>query len=255
MRVRPLFLALTFLCLPTLLVACADVPKSPEAQAEALEINDPLEPMNRAIFNVNDFLDRLLIKPATEVYRFIVPTFLRERVANVLSNLGEPVTFANNMLQGKAGSAGVTAQRFAVNTVVGVGGLFEVADGWDLAKQHGDFGQTLSAWGLGSGPYLVLPLFGPSNFRDAAGLGVDMIMSPWQYFAEAHGKTVRDTYLITSFVAEGLTRREAVLDEYDALRSGALDFYATMRSIVRQYRDKQLGISAPDTSRGFDFAE
>jgi phospholipid-binding lipoprotein MlaA len=255
MPLRRLFLVLAFLSLPSLLAACAEVPKSPEAQAEALEVNDPLEPMNRVVFDVNDFLDRLLIKPLTELYRFSVPDYLRERVANVLSNMGEPVIFANNLLQGEASRASVTAGRFAVNTVAGAAGIFEVADDLDLPKQRGDFGQTLSAWGIGSGPYLVLPLFGPSNFRDALGLGVDTVMSPWQYLVAMDGVTARDTFMISSFAAEGLTRREETLDEYEALRTGALDFYATMRSIYRQYRNKQLGFEAPDTSKGFDFSE
>ncbi len=249
MILRRLFLVLALLSLPSLLAACADVPKSPEVQAEALEVNDPLEPMNRAIFNVNDFLDRLLIRPVTELYRFFVPNFLRERVANVLSNLGEPVTFANNLLQGEMSRAGVTFGRFAVNTVAGAGGTFEVANSVGWTKQDGDFGQTLHSWGVGSGPYLVLPLFGPSNIRDALGLGADMALSPWQYFAAAHGKYIHDTYVLSSFTAEGLTRREQSLEGYDALRTGALDFYAQMRSVYRQYRDKQLGIAPPDASK------
>jgi phospholipid-binding lipoprotein MlaA len=169
--------------------------------------------------------------------------------------MGEPVIFANNLLQGEASRAGVTAGRFVVNTTVGVAGIFEVAEDWDLSKQKGDFGQTLSVWGVDSGPYLVLPFFGPSNFRDAVGLGVDTVMSPWQYVVAMGDKTAQDTFLLSSYVADGLTRREEVLDEYDAMRTGALDFYAQMRSVYRQYRDKQLGLQTPDTSKGFEFTE
>ena len=255
MHIHRLFLVLAFLSLPSLVTACTQVPKSPEAQAEVLEVNDPLEPMNRVVFDVNDFLDRLLIKPLTELYRFAIPDTVRERVANVLSNMGEPVIFANNLLQGEASRAGVTAERFVVNTTVGVAGIFEVAEDWDLSKQKGDFGQTLSVWGLGSGPYLVLPFFGPSNFRDTVGLGVDTVMSPWQYVVAMGDKTAQDTFLLSSYAADGLTRREEVLDEYDSMRAGALDFYAQMRSVYRQYRNKQLGLQAPDTSKGFDFSE
>lgn len=252
---RRLLLLLALLSLPAFMAGCAEVPKSPQAQAEAREVNDPLEPFNRVVFDVNDFLDRLLIKPVTEAYRFVVPDYVRTRIANILSNMGEPVTFANNLLQGETTSAGITAQRFAVNTTVGVGGIFEVAEDWDLRKQHGDFGQTLHTWGVTSGPYLVLPLFGPSNFRDAVGLGVDMAASPWQYVAATGDSTTEDTFLITSYTAEGLTRREATLDSYDALKAGALDFYAEMRSVYRQYRNKQLGIKDTGSPTSYEYYE
>ena len=245
MTIRRLFLVLALLSLPSLLPACAEVPKSPEAQAEAQAINDPLEPMNRVFFDVNDFLDRLLIRPLTELYRFAIPDYVRERIANVLGNMGEPVIFANNMLQGEASNAGTTAGRFLVNTTVGVAGIFEVAEGWDLPKQHGDFGQTLSTWGINGGPYLVLPLFGPSNFRDTIGLGVDMVTSPWQYLAAMGGHGMENRVTYSQFAADGLTRRDQNIEGYDALRSGSLDFYAEMRSVYRQYRDKQLGIQTP----------
>ncbi len=252
MHPRRIVLVLALLILPSLLVSCAEVPKSPEAQAEAQAINDPLEPMNRVVFDVNDFLDRLLIRPLTELYRFAIPDYLRERIANVLANMGEPVIFANNLLQGRASDASVTIQRFLVNTTVGAAGIFEVADGWDLPKQKGDFGQTLSVWGINGGPYLVLPLFGPSNFRDAIGLGADMAMSPWQYIAGIDGNGTQNRVTYSTFAADGLTRREETLEDYDALRSGSLDFYAELRSVYRQYRDKQLGIQNPNASPVFE---
>jgi phospholipid-binding lipoprotein MlaA len=245
-------LALALLALPSLMTACADLPTSPEAQAEALAVDDPLEPLNRTVFDVNDFLDRLLIKPLAELYRFAVPDYARDRVANILSNMGEPVIFANNLMQGETTNAGVTAGRFLVNTTVGVAGIFEVANDWGLPKQNGDFGQTLSVWGINGGPYLVLPLFGPSNFRDAIGLGVDMVTSPWQYLAAMGGNGMANRVAISSFAADGLTRRSQEIEPLDALRSGSLDFYAQMRSVYRQYRDKQLGIAAPNSSPVFE---
>ncbi len=253
MSYRRIILILALLALPTFLTACADIPKSPQEQAEAQAINDPLEPMNRVVFDVNDFLDRLLLKPLTELYRFSVPDFVRERVANVLSNMHEPVIFANNLLQGDTSAAGITVQRFLVNTTAGAAGIFEVAADMELPQQMGDFGQTLSVWGVNGGPYLVLPFFGPSNFRDGIGLGVDTVMSPWQYAAyAAGGQGVENRFLISHFAAEGLTRREASLDEYEALRSGSLDFYAQIRSVYRQYRDKQLGIQSSNASPVFE---
>jgi phospholipid-binding lipoprotein MlaA len=242
MYIRRLALIAAFLALPTLLAGCADVPKSPEAQAEAAAIDDPLESGNRVVFDVNDFLERLLIKPLTEAYRFAVPDYMRERIANVLANMGEPVIFANNMMQGEASNGGVTAERFLINTTVGVAGIFEVASDWGLPKQSGDFGQTLSVWGINGGPYLVLPLFGPSNFRDAIGLGVDMVMSPWQWLAGIGGQGMQNRVTYSEFAADGLTRSDQSMDDLDALKEGSLDFYAEMRSVYKQYRDKQLGI-------------
>jgi len=241
MLIRRLALLLALICLPVSLIGCADVPQSPEAKAEAAAIDDPLEPTNRVIFDVNDFLDRLLIRPLTELYRFAVPDYMRDRVANILSNMGEPVIFANNLMQGRTDDAGTTSERFLINTTLGVAGVFDVATDWGMPKQDGDFGQTLSTWGIKGGPYLVLPLFGPSNFRDAIGLGADMGMSPWGYLAGIGGNGTENRLIFSEFAADGLTRRDQNLDGYDALRSGSLDFYAEMRSVYRQYRDKQLG--------------
>ena len=232
------------------LVSCANMPKS--ADSEFQPVSDPLEPMNRTIFDVNDFLDRLLIRPLTELYRFAMPDYIRQRIANIVSNMKEPVIMGNNLLQGEFTKAGVTGRRFLVNTIVGVGGTFEVANGWGLPQQAGDFGQTLSTWGVGSGPYLVLPLFGPSNFRDAAGLGVDTVAEPWQWVAASGGRIVKSQLIYSEFAADGLTRREQTLDDYDALRAGSIDFYAEMRSVYTQYRDKQLGIKNPNASPNFD---
>jgi phospholipid-binding lipoprotein MlaA len=240
---RQFFLVPAFLAAAALgLSACADMPKSPEQRAEAKAVNDPLEPVNRVIFDVNDFLDRLLIRPLAELYRNEVPPPLRDRLAGILSNMREPVILMNNLLQGNTDRAGVTVERFGINTVVGVGGMFEVANEWGLYQQQGDFGETLNSWGISEGPYLVLPLFGPSNFRDAIGLGVDSVASPWQYLVALRGNTAQNIYLITSFTADGVVRREQNIESLDALRSGSLDFYAQMRSVYRQYRNKQLGI-------------
>ena len=251
MQVRRLPSFLVLLALLPLIVSCADIPKTPEAQAEAKAVDDPLEPMNRTIFDVNDFLDRLLIRPLTELYRFAIPDYLRDRIANGVSNFNEPVIFANELMQGRFADAGTTFERLAVNSTVGVGGLFEVADGWGLPKKNADFGQTLSVWGINGGPYLVLPLFGPSNFRDAIGLGVDMVMSPWQFLAAMGGNGTENRVTLSEWGADGLTRRDQNLEGLDALRAGSLDFYAEMRSVYKQYRNKQLGIQTQEPS--FDY--
>lgn len=222
--------------------ACSSVPATTQGeQAEYNASNDPLEPMNRVIFDVNDFLDRLLVRPLAELYRVLVPPPLRDRISSVLKNMSEPVVMANNLLQGEVTKAGTTLSRFFVNSTLGVGGVFEVANEYKLYRQTGDFGQTLHVWGLGAGPYLVLPLFGPSNIRDAIGLGVDTMMSPWKYAVAMGSTQIEDTFTISDMTASALSRREANIEGLDALREGSLDFYAQMRSVYRQYRAKQLG--------------
>jgi phospholipid-binding lipoprotein MlaA len=224
--------------------ACASLPKTPAEEAEARSVNDPLESVNRVTFDVNDFLDRLLLKPLAKTYRFIFPEFVRNRVANILTNMGEPVIFANNLLQGRISDAGSTLGRFATNTTVGVGGMFEVANGWGLPRQSGDFGQTLHTWGINEGPYVVLPLFGPSNIRDAIGLGVDSVISPWQYIVAIGPSSIEDKYTISKLSATALSEREKNIEALDAIKQGSLDFYAQLRSVYRQHRAKELGVTS-----------
>lgn len=248
---RPKFIALTFVMLLGL-SACSSMPKSADEQYEARLDNDPVEPLNRAIFDVNDFLDRLLIRPIAELYRLVTPAELRDRVSSILRNMGEPVVMANNLLQGEVSSAGTTFSRFLINSTAGVGGIFEVADEAGLKRQPADFGQTLHVWGAGEGPYIVLPLFGPSNLRDTTGLVVDTLMSPWKYVV-AYGDTViEDAFSVSSTAATGLSRREANIEGLDALREGSLDFYAQMRSVYRQHRAKQLGSPIVNNLPDFD---
>jgi len=240
LKSRFTFLAITFAILFGL-SACSSMPKSADEQYQSGLDNDPLEPLNRAVFDVNDFLDRLLLRPVAELYRLVTPQELRSRVTSILHNMGEPVVLANNLLQGEFSSAGTTLGRFLVNSTAGVGGFFEVANEINLRHQPADFGQTLNVWGLGEGPYLVLPLFGPSNFRDTAGLVVDSLLSPWKYVVAFGDTYIEDAFAVTSMAASGLSRREANIDGLDALREGSLDFYAQMRSVYRQHRAKQLG--------------
>jgi phospholipid-binding lipoprotein MlaA len=248
-RFLPVILALL---LVAMLSACADVPANPTERAEFEATNDPMEPMNRAIFDVNDFLDRLLFRPIAELYRVTIPPGIRSRLTKLLGNMKEPVIFANNLLQGQFGSAGTSAGRLVVNSTFGIGGMWDVATDWGLQQQSGDFGQTLYVWGVGSGPYLVLPIFGPSNARDAVGLGADAVMSPWQYLVGMNGVGSENRFDIFYFLADGTVRREENIEALDALRSGSLDFYAQMRSVYRQYRDKQLGNQSTEGMPKFD---
>ena len=197
------------------------------------EFNDPWEPFNRRVFAFNQELDRAVIKPVARAYRAVLPQFVRDRVRSILDNLTEPLIFLNDVLQGRMDAAGATFGRFVINSTVGLGGMFDRATGDGFEKQTGDFGQTLYRWGVADGPYLVLPLFGPSSVRDAFGFAVDTVTSPVAY---AFGSDDRAIYRATTTAADGVDRRERTLEALDVLEQSALDFYIHMRSVWRQHR-------------------
>lgn len=205
-----------------------------------------MEPLNRAVFNVNTALDDAFIKPAAEAYRAAVPAFVRDRIRSVIDHLAEPRIFVNDVLQGRFNAAGFTFARFFVNTIAGVGGLFDFAGGHGLAKQTGDFGQTLYAWGAADGPYLVLPLFGPSNVRDAFGLGVDLVTTPPALVAAGHSGNAASA---VAGVVDGIDLRSRNIETLDEIRASSLDFYAHLKSITSQHRTAQLR-----EARGLDAA-
>ena len=199
--------------------------------------DDPFEPLNRAVFDTNTALDKAFIRPMAEFYRQIVPPFVRERIRSVIDNLAEPRIFVNDLLQGRGDAAGVTFARFFLNTTLGVAGMFDVALDRGLPKQSGDFGQTLYAWGVPDGAYLVLLFFGPSNFRDALGLGVDLFTTPPALVVTGHAGVV------TGFVVgtvDGMDLRSRNIESLDEIVAGALDYYASLKSITRQRREAQL---------------
>ena len=173
------------LVLSLLLSACAGGREvahapAPETGADAgdikiIEVYDPFEGFNRRAYRFNAELDRMILLPAVELYEFLLPDFARDGVANAFANLDNLITFANQLLQGKPLGASQTAFRFSVNFIAGVGGLADVASAIGAPAHEEDFGQTLAVWGLGSGPYLVLPVLGPSNVRDAVGSAADRV--------------------------------------------------------------------------------
>ena len=213
------------------LSGCASLP------AEEHEPDDPLEPLNRAVFNANTALDDAFIRPVAEAYRNVVPAFVRDRIRAALDNLAEPRIFANDLLQRRAEAAAITFARFAVNSVAGLGGLFDVATAKGLAKQSGDFGQTLYTWGVGDGPYLVLLFFGPSNFRDAVGLGVDLFTTPPALLVTGHTGTLINFGVGT---IDGMDLRSRNIETLDEIKASALDYYTHLKSISWQHREAQL---------------
>lgn len=227
---------------PLALAACATPPSDPAARAEFYETNDPFEPLNRKIFSFNLFVDRILIKPIATTYETAVPEVGRTAIRNVLNNLGEPVVFANNLLQGQFKRAHDTAGRFLTNSTLGLGGTIDVATKAGLEKQTGDFGQTLWTWGVPDGPYLVLPILGPSNPRDAIGTGVDGYMDPYSHIVSG---TYVDNADYGRFVVNGVDQRARNLQTLDELQRNAIDFYAQLRSLFRQHRATELRNGEP----------
>jgi len=148
----------------------------PEVPENALLVYDPWEPMNRGIYNFNARFDRAIFLPTVRGYRAVTPDIVEKGVSNFFSNLGEVNNFVNNVLQLQLKSSAITLSRFVVNTTIGVAGLWDPAEKFGMHQQKEDFGQTLGYWGVGSGPYLVMPFLGPSSLRDATGVGVDYVV-------------------------------------------------------------------------------
>jgi len=224
--------AVAALVVGSAVAGCATVPT-----ASNQENNDPFEATNRAVFNMNTAIDSSVIKPIAETYRAIFPPFVRDRVRMFIDNLTEPRIFANDVLQMRVNAALTTFGRFFINSTFGLAGLFDPAGEHGLAKQSGDFGETLYMWGVASGPYLVLPLFGPSNVRDAFGLAVDLYTTPPAHlFRGSTGVWVN----VGVYTVSGFDLRARNIETLDQIKASALDEYAQFRSIARQYRDAQL---------------
>jgi phospholipid-binding lipoprotein MlaA len=217
--------------------ATAPDPADPDAVEDYKAANDPLEPTNRVIYEVNDGLDAVILRPLALAYRNVVPPPAQQGVRNVLDNLASPVVLANDMMQGKPRRAGDTFMRLVINTTLGMGGLLDPATGMGWPRHDADFGMTLAVWGAGEGPYLFLPVFGPSNPRDALGRGVDMAMDPFAWIGK--GSTVEALgYARTG--ANAVDTRARFLGDLDRMRAQALDPYATLRSLYRQNRQSTI---------------
>lgn len=217
---------------------CASAPENdPEALAEYQQINDPIEPTNRGIFEFNQVLDKALFKPVTAVYRFIAPDMLREFIHNFLQNLRTPVILANDLLQGEPSRGGTTALRFLINSTIGVAGFGDPAGAMGFEQHDEDFGQTLAVWGAGEGPYIMLPIFGPSNPRDAVGRVVDFFLDPINWWANAQGY---DSVTYGRTVMTGIDTRDQLWDVLEDLEKSSIDFYASIRSLYRQRRADEI---------------
>ncbi|MBL0318962.1 MAG: VacJ family lipoprotein [Alphaproteobacteria bacterium] len=194
---------------------------------------DPIEPFNRAVYKVNEGIDNVLFKPLARAYRAVVPTWGRDRIHGVLRNLGEPVVFVNAVAQGDVKHSFTTFWRMFFNTTFGLGGMFDFAEQVGLNYRQEDFGQTLGVYGVSSGPYLVIPVLGPSSVRDAVGMVVDFFVDPMTYIND-------DTVYISYKAVSVIDEREHLLDLTDQIEKVSFDRYATVRSLYLQSRDSAI---------------
>lgn len=217
---------------------CATAPPS----QSALDQNDPYEAQNRKVFEMNQKLDKYVALPVATFYVNTVPAPAREGVHNFLTNLDVPVTFANDVLQGAAERAADSLGQFVINSTLGIGGLVNVAQKLGIPEHVSDFGETLAVYGVDAGPYLVLPVLGPSDPRDAVGYVVDIALDPstWiSWRSSTYFKLGRNVLAIIDERAENI---EAI----NEIERTSVDLYATERSLFRQHREAEIHHGAPN---------
>lgn len=201
--------------------------------ASSPEHHDPIEHVNRKVFSFNNLVDEVFLDRISEMYRGVVPEYVRERVGYVLRNLSEPLVLTNNFLQGDLNAAGDTLTRFVINTTAGVGGIFDVSSECDIPYKKEDFGLTLASWGVEPGAYIVIPILGPSNVRDAFGRLGDFVLDPLNLWAYRGDQAL---YTNSRTGAQILDAKADNLDLTNDLRANSIDHYATIRTWYHERR-------------------
>jgi phospholipid-binding lipoprotein MlaA len=228
------------------LAACATPPPAgdKEAMAAFQDANDPLEPLNRYFFEVNRGLDNLVLRPVAEIYRGALPDHARNSVRSLINNMETPGIFLHDILQGEIERASDSFGRLATNTALGPLGLNDIAAGENpnmpeagIPFHDEDLGQTLAVWGVGPGPYLMLPVLGPSNVRDALASLVNFYINPINY---AVPRNDRFGFSVARQAVRMIDGRSRNIESFDEIERGAIDFYATVRSLYRQYRASKI---------------
>jgi len=227
-----MFRSVQVICI-SLLLAILSACASTETVRETKHLSnnsaeDPWEPVNRGVYAFNQGLDRVTLKPAAKGYLTVVPALMRRGVSNFFSNMGTPLTVANQLLQGKGRTALSDIGRLLVNTTLGIGGFFDPASALGLLEHHEDFGQTLARWGVPDGPFIMLPLLGPKTLRDALTLPLDFVAQPLNYY---HNSSVRSNL----WALEAVEVRVPLLAA-DALIVDSPDAYIMLREAYRQHR-------------------
>ena len=234
--IRP-FLALCGLCVS--LVGCATPPpkKDKLAYQAYQQQNDPLKPMNQAFYKVNNVLDTYIMLPVAEGYDRVTSQPFRNHVTDFMNNLSAPGQLLCFMAAGKPTDAGTTLVRFLVNSTIGMGGIFDPASALGYHRVYTDLGLTLAGYGVPPGPYLYLPLFGPSGLRDATSIPADVVLSPT---FPAPGSTALTAFNISSNALNLVNLRAELIGPIKNIKETALDPYATFRSLYRQHRASEL---------------
>ena len=217
------------------------IDRTPEAQ-------DPWENLNRNTFAFNKVFDKYLLAPISKGYRIILPSGIRTGIRNFLNNLKEPWTSINSVLQGDMQNTGNSLVRFCLNTTVGLLGVFDVASSLGYEKQKEDFGQTLAVYGVGTGPYLVLPFLGPSTVRDAVGKVTSFVADPVTVALNREGK---ENWVWIGATLRGIDFREQNLEKIDNLEATSVDFYATVRSLYLERRGRMIRNESTDNQDPF----
>jgi phospholipid-binding lipoprotein MlaA len=216
-----------------MLPAAAAVLVALASPAAAREISDPIEPVNRGIFWFNDQADVYVLEPAARGWNYVLPNRMQSAIANFFDNVRFPVVMINNLLQAKFVDAASDTGRFVINTTLGVAGFFDPATDFGLERSDEDFGQTLGYWGVPPGPYLVVPLLGPTNLRDGVGRLVDTATAVYPLFAAFE-------YTIGATVTNSLNFRSQVIKQVRDAKRAALDYYVFMRDAYDQNRQARV---------------
>lgn len=206
---------------------------------DRLAERDPLEGFNRGVWAINRGADKVIVKPVTQVYRAVAPKPARDGVRNFFANVGEPFSFINNVLQGKGDRAIRNIGRFLVNTTIGIGGLFDQASRMHIKPAPEDLGQTFAAWGMNGGPYLMLPLLGPSTLRDGVGTGLSQVADPYRYCL--NNCSLPNGVPLALTAAEVISTRAGLIETgADSFLESSLDPYAAARSAYLQRRRAEI---------------
>lgn len=227
------------------LSACASKPPAsdPDALRAYTQLNDQLEPWNRSMLQLDQGLDTVLFNPAISAYQFVVPEPGRRGVTNAFRNFRTPITLVNDILQGEGDRAGTTLGRFLINSTMGLFGFFDVASRWGLPYHSEDFGQTLAVWGVSDGPYLYVPILGPSGVRDLGGYTVDsMGFDAMAWIGRADNPFWWQVAYFGALAVDAKSNAEPVLNE---LKASSVDYYAALRSAYRQNRGNVIRNGAP----------
>jgi phospholipid-binding lipoprotein MlaA len=225
------------LMLAVILPGCATRANAPQETTAEEEFNDPFEDTNRKIFEFNQVVDRNVLVPVAKAYRDALPDAVRDAIHDFLYNLRDPLIFANDTLQGDFKRAGETVARFVLNSTIGIGGLFDVAGRWGQLPYHEqDLGVTFGVWGIPEGPYLIIPILGPSDPRDLVGSVAEGYGDPFNRLVTGNPYTLYWIPFVRGGVS-GIDQRSRYIETLADIERTSLDYYATIRSLYHQRRE------------------